>query len=180
MFKVTAVANGYYGGKIRVPGEVFGIAEPEDFSIAWMDTDEAKVLANVRERSKEKPGEDEEKDVAAGIRARSDRYKRWLDAKAKADGDDDDAETRRVNTGGTDGVVGVEVPKAGAKLTAAQKKALAKAATGTEPKSAAAAEQTLDNLAGAGGSDNDDRSRDAAIDQSKNANDWEQPTPVEE
>lgn len=36
MIKVIAVARGYYGEKIREPGEVFGIEKKEDFSELWM------------------------------------------------------------------------------------------------------------------------------------------------
>lgn len=35
--KVTATANGYYGGKYRVPGEVFNLSQPDHFADAWMD-----------------------------------------------------------------------------------------------------------------------------------------------
>lgn len=94
MIKVTATANGYYGNKIRVPGEQFGIENMEAFSENWMTLD-----------------------------------------------DDGEGEKRRVNTGGTDGVVGEEVPKGKAK--------------GKAPAS--------------GGSDNDDRSRDMAIKPENNA-----------
>jgi hypothetical protein len=40
MIKVTAIEKGYYGRQIRLPGEVFGIASAEDFSEAWMKTDD--------------------------------------------------------------------------------------------------------------------------------------------
>lgn len=127
MIKVTAIANGYYGGKIRVPGEEFGIADLAAFSTAWMTSDDASVKK---------------------------KFKGEL-----ADLPDDGEETRRVNTGGTDGVVGEEVPKG--------KKGKAKAA----------------ELAAAG-SDNDDRSRDMAIDATANAAlptpDWEQPTKADD
>lgn len=34
--EVTAIANGYYGGKVRVPGETFVLADSSDFSDRWM------------------------------------------------------------------------------------------------------------------------------------------------
>lgn len=34
--KVTAIANGYYGNKLRTPGEEFFIDKQEDFSEFWM------------------------------------------------------------------------------------------------------------------------------------------------
>jgi hypothetical protein len=89
--KVTATANGYYGKKVRVPGETFMIDGEGDFSEAWMTRD------------------------------------------------DDGPETRRVNTGGTDGVVGEVVAKGKGRKVAA------------------------------GGSDNDDRSRDMAVNAEDNA-----------
>jgi hypothetical protein len=36
---VTAIANGYYGGKVRVPGEKFSILSDVDFSGQWMSKD---------------------------------------------------------------------------------------------------------------------------------------------
>ncbi|HEY5797664.1 MAG TPA: hypothetical protein VIU82_21890 [Bosea sp. (in: a-proteobacteria)] len=119
MIKVTAIANGYYGGKIRVPGEQFGIENMQAFSEVWMTKD---------------------KDAAAD-------------------------ETRRVNTGGTDGVVGEEVLKTDA------------------PRGKAAKGKAAKDIA-SGGSDNDDRSRDMAIDATANAPlpaaDWEAPKPVKD
>lgn len=97
MIKVKATANGYYGNKIRVPGEEFGIEDMEAFSENWMTKDDV-----------------------------------------------DEPETRRVNTGGTDGIVGEVVPKG---------KAGAKGSKTIEP----------------GGSDNDDRSRDFASNPGDNA-----------
>lgn len=38
--KVTAIEKGYYGSKLRVPGEVFGIEAAGDFSAVWMASDE--------------------------------------------------------------------------------------------------------------------------------------------
>lgn len=190
MFKVTAVRNGYYGGKIRVPGEVFGIEAVEDFSINWMDTDEGKVLSHVREKSKEKADRetvpvvrDAFTDEAAAVKARADQHKRWLDAKKKGDEPEDaGVETRRVNTGGTDGVVGAEIPVAGAKPTAKEKRALAAAATGKKDVSGAEADAALAAIAATGGSDNDDRSRDAAIDQTASGGspDWEKPVQADD
>lgn len=92
--KVTAIANGYYGNKLRVPGEEFMIDKSEDFSKNWMTSDEL-----------EGAGE------------------------------------RFVATGGTDGVVGATVK---------------------------ADEMSADEKAKLGISDNDDRSRDIASDQSNN------------
>lgn len=92
--KVTATANGYYGNKVRVPGEEFMIASAADFSKNWMTSDEF-----------EGAGE------------------------------------RFVATGGTDGVVGTTV-KPG--------------------------DLSDDEKAKLGISDNDDRSRDFASDQSDN------------
>ena len=34
--QVRATAKGYYGSKVREPGEAFAIAKEEDFSEAWM------------------------------------------------------------------------------------------------------------------------------------------------
>ncbi len=34
--QVTATANGYYGKKVRVPGEKFAIDSADDFSEIWM------------------------------------------------------------------------------------------------------------------------------------------------
>ncbi len=127
MIKVTAIANGYYGGKTRVPGEEFGIENIEAFSSVWMTSSDASVKKKFKGELAELP--------------------------------DDGEETRRVNTGGTDGVVGEEVPKG--------KKGKAKAA----------------ELAAAVGSDNDDRSRDKAIDQTASSGgqpDWEQPTQADD
>lgn len=39
-FTVTATANGYYGNKLRVPGEEFAIEKSEDFSKNWMTSEE--------------------------------------------------------------------------------------------------------------------------------------------
>lgn len=150
MFKVTATANGYYGLKHRVPGEEFGIEKAEHFSIEWMDTDEAKVLAHVRERAKTK------RDYAA-----------WLENHKRADAPD--TETRRVNTGGTDGVVGVELPKAGTKLSAKDRIALANSISGRTDVSAAEADTIIAAANASGGSANDDRSRDMASNPGDNA-----------
>jgi len=189
MFEVIAVKNGYYGGKVRVPGEKFGIDAVEDFSINWMDTDEAKVLAHVRGKSKEKPAAPVVRDAyteeVAAAQARADKHKQWLKAKSADAGEDDEdgaIDTRRVNTGGTDGVVGAEVLKPGAKATPAQRKGLAEAATGRKPKSTKDADDTLDAIAGASGSDNDDRSRDVAIDQTASGGspDWEKPVQADD
>lgn len=134
MFEVTAIANGYYGQKIRVPGEKFGINSPDDFSENWMVSDDPK-----------------------------------LKKKSKGDAPDTGPETRRVNTGGTDGVVGAEVPKAGQKLSAPERIAAAKALTGRDDiTTAKEADQILAAAQATGGSDNDDRSRDIAIDQTAN------------
>lgn len=38
--KVTAIANGYYGNKLRVPGEEFFIVKDEDFSDIWMTSED--------------------------------------------------------------------------------------------------------------------------------------------
>lgn len=134
MFEVTAIANGYYGNKIRVPGEKFGINKAEDFSENWMASDDPKL----RNKSKAEAPEG--------------------------------ADTRRVNTGGTDGVVGVDVPKAGAKLSAAERVAAAKALTGRDDiTTAKEADAILAAAAATGGSDNDDRSRDLASNPGDNA-----------
>jgi hypothetical protein len=174
------MANGYYGGKVRTPGERFGIDSADGFSIEWMKSDDPKVIANIRARAKEQVPEDATRDERRGVEARVLRYRDWL--KADHDEDDDTLETRRVNVGGTDGVVGVEVPKAGAKVSAKDRKALAEAATGRKPKSTADADVTLAAVAGASGSDNDDRSRDMAIDQTQNAPapDWEKPVQADD
>jgi len=134
MFKVTAIANGYYGQKIRVPGEEFGINSADDFSENWMVSDDPKL-------KKKSKGEAPE-----------------------------GADTRRVNTGGTDGVVGAEIPKAGAKLSAAERVAAARALTGRDDiTTAKEADTILAAAAVTGGSDNDDRSRDLASSPGDNA-----------
>lgn len=134
MIEVTAIANGYYGQKVRIVGEKFGIDKPEDFSENWMVSDDPKV-------------------------------KKASKAEAPAAPD-----TRRVNTGGTDGVVGAEIPKAGAKLSAPERVAAARSLTGRDDiKTAKEADEILAAAAASAGSDNDDRSRDMAIDQSQNA-----------
>ncbi len=191
MIEVTATANGYYGGKIRVPGEKFGINQPEDFSPNWMDTDDGKVVAYMKGQAKAKAPDDEPirvplYDQNANKRvaheSRKSAASEWLENRGKSD-EDEAPETRRVNTGGTDGVVGVDVPKAGAKVSPKDRKALAQSATGKKPKSTAEADETLAALAGSGGSDNDDRSRDMAIDQSQNptpSDDWSSPKPVDD
>jgi len=120
---VVAKANGYYGGKIREPGEKFEIADDEAFSDVWMQ----------REKEAEVP-------IAM----------------------------RHVNTGGTDGVVGAEVPKRGQKVPAKERIAAAKQLTGREDIDTAAEADKI--LAAANtGSDNDDRSRDFASDPSNDA-----------
>lgn len=167
MIEVTAIHNGYYGGKVRVPGEKFGINSPEDFSIEWMDSDDGKVLAHIKAKSKAKAGDDADKEERQVIERRSRRFADWLDERKNADRSDDaDApgEVRRVNTGGTDGVVGEMVPKDDAK--------------GKKGKAAAKTAPVV------GGSDNDDRSRDMAIDATANAPtpapDWEAPVPADD
>lgn len=182
MIKVKAIANGYYGGKIRVPGEEFGVEEAKDFSVNWMASDDSKVVAFVRSQSKIKApdGASDAKIEAAAVRAQP--YKDWL--ADLGDDDDDDGEakaptTRRVNTGGTDGVVGADVPLTGAKLTAKERRGLASNAVGREITSTAEADKVLEGLTASTGSDNDDRSRDFATDATANppapAGDWEQP-----
>lgn len=177
MFEVTAVANGYYGGKVRIPGEVFGILRVEDFSIEWMDTEESKVLSFVKEQAKLKGKFETLMDPQERVRQnavsdRGRRHKDWLEAhNVHVDGDDA-PDTRRVNTGGTDGIVGAEVPKPGQKLPAKERIALAETASGRTGLKAAEADEILAALEASTGSDNDDRSRDQAIDQSANA-----PTP---
>lgn len=47
MIKVTAIEKGYYGNKVRVPGEVFGITDPSHFSKEWMVTDDPIVHAKL-------------------------------------------------------------------------------------------------------------------------------------
>lgn len=133
MFEVTAIANGYYGQKVRVPGEKFGINAAVDFSENWMVSDDPKL-------------------------------------KAKSTGNADTGiETRRVNLGGTDGVVGADVPKPGQKLSAADRVAAAKALTGRDDITTAKEADAILAAHAAGGSDNDDRSRDQAIDPGDNA-----------
>lgn len=163
MIEVVAVSNGYYGGKVRTPGEKFGINDADDFSIEWMASDDPKVKANIRARAKAKPAEDATREERRMIEARVARYRDWLKADHDMGDEDDGVETRRVNTGGTDGIVGEEVPK---QDTAKRKKAAKKAAP----------------VPAVGGSDNDDRSRDMAIDQTANAPapDWEQPRPADD
>lgn len=39
---VTATANGYYGNKVRVPGEKFRIDSSKDFSERWMTRDDGQ------------------------------------------------------------------------------------------------------------------------------------------
>lgn len=177
MFEVTAVANGYYGNKVRVPGERFGIDKPEDFSHRWMDTDDSKVLAQVKKQAKETGkiergmSEAEKAEENAKIE-RSLAASEWLKRKGAVSGtatDDDGPETRRVNTGGTDGVVGAEIPKPGQKLSAKERIAMAEAASGRTGLKAAEADDILAALSASGGSDNDDRSRDVAIDQTQTA-----------
>jgi hypothetical protein len=164
MIEVKAIANGFYGGKVRIPGEKFGINAPEDFSIEWMDSDDSKIIAHIRAKSKAKAGDDANRDEKRVIENRAARFKEWLDAKKNDDGDDGEADapggTRRVNTGGTDGVVGEIVKKEDGKKGKGKAKA--------EPTAVPA------------GSDNDDRSRDMAIDATANAAapDWEAPVPA--
>jgi len=135
MIKVTAIANGYYGQKVRVPGEEFGINQAEDFSEVWMVSEDPKL----KKKSK---------DVAL----------------------DTGPDTRRVNTGGTDGIVGVDVPKPGQKLSAADRIAAAKELTGRDDiNTAKEADAILAAAQPLAGSDNDDRTRDLAIDQTANA-----------
>lgn len=167
--KVTAIANGYYDGKVRVPGEAFGLREVEDFSIRWMDTDESKIIAHVKKLANAKPDDkatDDEK-FAAEDRAR--RHQKWLKDKGQSHAEDAAPATRRVNTGGTDGVVGADVPKSGTKLSAAERIAMAEAASGRTGLKAKEADEILAALSASGGSENDDRSRDMAIDQSATA-----------
>lgn len=161
MIKVKAVSNGYYGGKVRIPGEEFGINDADDFSIEWMTSDDPKVRANIKARSKAKPDEDATREEKRMIEARVARYKEWLKADHSDDDDDDVVETRRVNTGGTDGIVGEEVPK---------------------QDTAKGRRKTKADVLPVGGSDNDDRSRDMAIDQTANAPapDWESPKPADD
>jgi hypothetical protein len=123
LIEVTATANGYYGNKVRVPGEKFGISGWDAFSDRWMTTDAAR-----------------------------------------------EPELRRVNTGGTDGIVGTEIPKKGAKLSAKERIEYAKSLTGREDiTSAKDADLILASVAASGGSDNDDRSRDFASNPADNA-----------
>lgn len=88
----------------------------------------------------------------------------WM-TKDKPDG----VATRRVNTGGTDGVVGGEVPKKGVKLSRKDKIEAAQALTGRSD--ITTVEEANAILAAAEGvtSDNDDRDRDMAIDRSQDA-----------
>lgn len=101
--------------------------------------------------------------------------KNWMERASKSD----QVEMRRVNTGGTDGVVGAAVPRPGAKLSAKERIAMANSASGrTDIKSAAEADTVLAALSASTGSDNDDRSRDLASDPADNpapAADWEEP-----
>lgn len=182
MIEVVAISNGYYGGKVRVPGERFGINSADDFSIEWMKSDDAKVVANIRARAKEKVPEDATRDERRGVEARTLRYRDWLKADHSDEDEDEGVETRRVNTGGTDGIVGVEIPVAGSKPTAKEKRALAAAATGKKNVSGPEADAALAALAATGGSDNDDRSRDKAIDQTANGTspDWEKPVQADD
>lgn len=172
MFEVKATANGYYGEKFRTPGEPFGIAELEDFSVRWMTSDDPKVIAYVgsltRLKVETKSAEvlPEEK---AAIDSRVSQAKKWLKDHGKDDGSDP-IETRRVNTGGTDGVVGADVPKPGQKLSAPERVAAAKALTGRDDiTTAKEADAILAAAQPLAGSDNDDRARDLAIDQSQAA-----------
>ncbi len=176
MIEVIAIANGYYGGKVRVPGERFGITDPEHFSIEWMETEDSKAIAHVRAQVKATPSDDATKEEARIVKNRAERYKEWLDARKDREADRP-VETRRVNVGGTDGVVGVEVPKKGANVSAKDKVALAETATGRKVKGEKEADEAFAAIEGATGSDNDDRSRDIAVDRSADAPapDWEAP-----
>lgn len=49
--QVRAITKGYYGSKVREPGEVFGLAAAEDFSKEWM----AKVEAEKSTKTKSGP-----------------------------------------------------------------------------------------------------------------------------
>lgn len=88
----------------------------------------------------------------------------WM-TKDKPDG----VATRRVNLGGTDGVVGGEVPKKGVKLSKKDKIEAAQELTGRSD--ITTVEEANAILASAQGlsSDNDDRERDMAIDRSQDA-----------
>ena len=173
MHTVTAIANGYFGGKVRVPGEVFGINAVEDFSVEWMNTDDPKVIAHVRKiaKSEGKFGlvmSDKARAIENAKTERGQRYTDWLEA--RDDIEDPAPETRRVNTGGTDGVVGADIPKAGQKLSAPERIAAAKALTGRDDiTTAKEADALLAAATPLAGSDNDDRSRDLAIPQEANA-----------
>jgi hypothetical protein len=181
MIEVTAIANGYYGQKVRVPGEKFGIEKPEHFSITWMASDDAKVKAFVKEQANAKPDDGPTYKVAPAPGAteatraaeqRAQRHKDWLADNGHADAPEVEG-TRRINTGGTDGVVGANIPKAGVKLSAQERVAAARALTGRDDITTAKEADTILAAAQAtGGSDNDDRSRDFASDPSQNA-----PTP---
>lgn len=178
MIEVTAIANGYYGQKVRVPGEKFGIEKPEHFSITWMTSDDAKVKAFVKQQANAKPEDGPTYKVAPApgateaaraAEAKAQAHKDWLADNGHADVPDVEG-TRRINTGGTDGVVGAVIPKAGAKLSAADRVAAARSLTGRDDISTAKeADAILAAAQATGGSDNDDRSRDFASDPSNNA-----------
>ena len=86
------------------------------------------------------------------------------------DADLGEPELRRVNTGGTDGVVGAVVPKPGQKLTAKERIEYAKSLTGRDDISTAKeADAILASVEASGGSSNDDRTRDFASDPSDDA-----------
>lgn len=90
-----------------------------------------------------------------------------LGKKSKGDAPE---QTRRVNTGGTDGVVGVELPASGAKLSAKERIALAQQISGrTDDIAAKDADAIIAAAQVAGGSANDDRTRDMASDPGNNA-----------
>ena len=112
----------YRGGKLRVPGEQFGIKDRAAFSDVWMATK-----------------------------------------------DDLGPDMRRVNTGGTDGVVGVGVPKPGQKMSAKDRIEYARSLTGRDDINTAKEADAILASVQASGSDNDDRSRDFASDPSDDA-----------
>ncbi|MCC6863272.1 MAG: hypothetical protein IT544_00485 [Rhodobacteraceae bacterium] len=45
---VIATAKGYYAGKVREPGETFGLRDDADFSEVWMKTSDAAQASSVK------------------------------------------------------------------------------------------------------------------------------------
>ena len=110
-----------------------------------------------------------------GINAAEDFSENWMVSddpklKKKSKGElPEGGPTRRVNTGGTDGVVGIELPAPGTKLSAKERIALANSISGRTDVTAAEADTIIAAANASGGSANDDRTRDMASDPSDNA-----------